>query len=187
MTQEQMSEYLTPKIIRSDDGQFFASIKFCKNEDMPTALKILVNAIWAAGYHERRHNFKLYFKLEAINNKGFVDPGSISVTWKGGGMGDGFDRMYDEYVEWSKTHKALECVVSSDFFEVWMDAYRSGQKAEREITEKRMKSLYKTILDADSWLHIGEGVHLDYYHKGYGDDESVAIIEELLRSNNIIN
>ena len=43
----------------------------------------------------------------------------------------------------------------------------------------RIVALEKALLDADSWVQTGEGVVLEYYHEGFGDDDSVAVIEGL--------
>jgi len=41
---------------------------------------------------------------------------------------------------------------------------------------QRINELEKALLDADSWLQAGEGVPLEYYHGGYGDEDSVEVI-----------
>ena len=47
-------------------------------------------------------------------------------------MAQEFDKMYVAFDEWKKTQEAFVCVQASDFAQVWMTAYRAGEKSERE-------------------------------------------------------
>ena len=69
---------LIPVVSKRADGNCYAFITFDRNCDIPEALDIFVRALRYAGYHEVRHDFL----LEAINDRGFLDSGSISVRWK---------------------------------------------------------------------------------------------------------
>lgn len=53
----------------------------------------------------------------------------------------GFENMHMEFEEWKNTQEAFTCVATSDFAEVWMTAYRAGEKAEREACAKVCEDL----------------------------------------------
>lgn len=71
-------------------------------------------------------------------------------------MVTGFDKMYAEFEEWKKTQEAFACVQASDFAQVWMTAYRAGEKAEREECAKLCEGMAEGMWDRDRDIVLAE-------------------------------